>query len=297
MPEQALAYADVDVAAPAQVALRFACARIGPTWLAQQRAAYPFHVGRCLSLCGDPAGMATAYLQCCSGGLFEHDDLRLNIETGENAMAHVCTSAATIVHTMRGAQAKQTVTLVVKRDSHLEYLPESVILFPAARLLSAIRVELSEGATALLSEVMLAHDPQSLNRCFDQLHSTLSVHEGDGPALVRDRWIMHGDRFARRLAGITGPHRAQATMLILRQGGSTATLIDCVRAVFPEHSSLYIGASRLPNDCGVIVRALSSDEPLLRATLRAVRDAARTVLLEKGTVAHKQERAASRSTG
>ena len=85
-------------------------------------------------------------------------------------------------------------------------------------------------------------------------------------------------------------------MLILRRGGSTLTLIDCVRAVFPEHPSLYIGASRLPNDCGVIVRALSTDEPLLRSTLRAVRDAARTVLLEKGTVAHKPERAAGRST-
>jgi len=296
MFDQALAYADVDVAAPAQVTLRFACASIGPTWLAHQRAAYPFHVGRCLSICGDPAGMATAYLQCCSGGLFEHDDLRLDIETGESAMAQVCTSAATIVHTMRGAQAKQTVTLVAKPDSHLEYLPESVILFPAARLLSAIRVQLWEGATALVSEVMLAHDPQGLNRCFDQLHSTLSVHAGDGPALVRDRWVMHGHRFAQRLTGITGPHRAQGTMLILRRGGSTLTLIDCVRAVFPEHPSLYIGASRLPNDCGVIVRALSTDEPLLRSTLRAVRDAARTVLLEKGTVAHKPERAAARST-
>jgi urease accessory protein len=297
MPNQALANADVDSATPAQVTLRFACADIGPTWLAQQRAAYPFHVGRCLSICGDPARMATAYLQCCSGGLFEHDDLRLNIETGENAMAQVCTSAATIVHTMRGAQAKQTVTLVAKRDSHLEYLPESVILFPAARLLSSIRLELGQGATALLSEVMLAHDPQGLSRCFDQFQSILSVHARDGPALVRDRWIMHGDRFAQRLAGITGPHRAQATMLILRQGGGTASLVDCVRAVFPEHPSLYIGASRLPNDCGAIVRALSTDEPLLRATLRAVRDAARTVLLEKGTVAHKQEPAASRSTG
>jgi urease accessory protein len=279
------AHAVFGAVAQAHVALRFARTSDGRTWLARQHAAYPFHVGRCLSICGDPQGMATVYLQSCSGGLFENDDVTLAIEAGAGAVAHLRTSAATIVHSMRDTQAVQTVDLVARSGSHLEYLPDTLILFPAARLMSSIRVRLHERASVLAGEIVLAHDPHGLNRCFDRLHSVLTVHAADETLLVRDRWSMHGDRLARRLPGITGPHRAQGTLFVLRRGSGAQALLDRVRAVLPEHPAFYVGASRLPNDCGVIVRALSGDEPLLRASLTAVRDAVRTLLCETGTVA------------
>jgi urease accessory protein len=280
-----VAAASAGVQIPAHVALQFVRAGDGATWLAHQRAAYPFHVGRRLSICGDPAGMATVYLQCCSGGLFENDDVRLDIEAQADTLAHVCTSAATIVHSMRGTQARQSVNLIAERDSHLEYLPSSVILFPAARLVSVVDVRLHEGASVLTGEIVLAHDPQGTNRCFDSLHSTRSVRAETGVLVVRDRWRMHGETFAQSLPGITGPHRAQGTLFILRSRGNLAELLDRVRAVLPQHPRLYIGASRLPGACGVVVRALCGDEPLLLMAFRAVRDTVRALLPEAGTAA------------
>jgi urease accessory protein len=267
-----------------QVVLRFAQAAGGRTWLARQRAAYPFHVGRCLSICGDPTGMASVYLQCCSGGLFENDDVRLDIETGAGALAHVRTSAATIVHSMRDTEALQAVHLAARSGSHLEYLPDSLILFPGARLMSSVYVRLHERASVLAGEIVLAHDPQAQGRCFDRLQSVLVVSADDGALLLRDRWTMRGDLLTQRQPGITGPHPAQGTLFALSRTRDVQMLLDRVRAVLPASADLYVGASRLPSDCGVVVRALSSDEPLLRATLHAVRDVARTFLLETGTV-------------
>jgi urease accessory protein len=267
-----------------QVALSFACTSEGRTWLSRQRAAYPFHVGRILSICGDPPRMASVYLQCCSGGLFENDDVRLEIEAASGAVAQVRTSAATIVHRMRGTQAQQSVALVAHEGSHLEYLPDSLILFPSARLTSTVDVVLNEQSSVLAGEIVLTHDPEGLDRSFDRLHSALTVRTEDGTLLMRDRWTMPGALLSLKVPGITGPHRAQGTLFVLRRSEHMEALIDGVRAVLPEHPRLYIAATRLPNNCGVMVRALCGDEPLLHTALRLVRDAARTLLRETGTV-------------
>jgi len=229
--------------------------------------------------------MASVYLQCCSGGLFENDDVRLQIEATAGAVAQVTTSAATIVHSMRGTQARQRVALIAREGSRLEYLPNSLILFPAATLTSTVHVRLHEHSSVLAAEIVLAHDPQALNRSFDRLHSTLTVHSESGALLMRDRWTMPGIRLTQRTPGITGSHHAQGTLYVLHRGANAQVLVERVRAALPDHARLYIAATRLPNDCGVMVRALGADEPLLRMALRSVRDVARTWLDETGTVA------------
>jgi urease accessory protein len=210
--------------------------------------------------------------------------VRLDIEAGAGALAHVRTSAATIVHSMRDAEALQAVHLVARVGSHLEYLPDSLILFPGARLTSSVYVRLHERASVLVGEIVLAHDPQAQGRCFDRLQSVLVVSADDGALLVRDRWTLRGEVLTQCRPGITGPHAAQGTLFVLSRARDAQMLLNCVRAVLPASADLYVGASQLPSDCGVVVRALSSDEPLLRVALHAVRDVVRTFLLETGTV-------------
>ena len=123
----------------AQAELEFACDAGGATYLHRQRVGYPFHVGRSLKMAGDPAGMPTLYLQSCSGGIFEGDELRLRIAAGEGAAAHVATAASTVVHSMVGRSASQQVEIHAQTGSLLEYLPDPAILFPHAKLASGVR--------------------------------------------------------------------------------------------------------------------------------------------------------------
>jgi hypothetical protein len=102
---------------------------------------------------------------------------------------------------------------------------------------------------------------------------------------MHNHWTMRGARLSLRVPGITGAHRAQSRFFVLRRGENTQALVDGMRAVLPDRPALYIAATRLRNDRGIVVRALYQDEPLLHTALRRVRDAAaRTLLRETGTV-------------
>ncbi len=133
--------------------------RGGRSFLARQHTPHPFHLTRPFYLPGDPAGMATLYLQSSSGGLYGDDDLSLNVALEEGTAAHVTTQASTIVHAARGGTTRQSVTLDCARDSLLEYLPDPLILFSSARIASRLTARLGRGATLVFTDAFLGHDP------------------------------------------------------------------------------------------------------------------------------------------
>jgi urease accessory protein len=267
------------------VDLRFASDGAGCTWLERQHAAYPFHVGRRLRVTGDPPGMATVYIQCCSGGIFEHDALHLNLEAGPGALAHVTTSASTVVHGMEQGEARQEVMVAAAAGAVLEYLPAPLILFPGARLRNRLRIRLDDGAAVLACDALLAHDPargaapDEPVRWFDRIHSDLSVESSDGRLLARDRYLLSGTVLARGLPGVTGPFRCHGTIVVLQNGLSTAPMENALRDEVHSVDAVYAGVSSLPNACGVLVRVLAPDAIALRSALRAVCNTARLLLL------------------
>lgn len=267
--------------AQAQVDLRFAAEPGRRTWLKTQRAGYPFHVGRCLDLAGDPQGMATVYVQSCSGGIFEHDDLRWSISAAAGARAHVSTSASTIVHSMEKGEAAQEVRVDAEAGSYLEYLPDPLILFPAARLSSHLHIRLDEDATVLAWDTLLAHDPRGAGpqRAFNRLRSEWTVESLDGRLLACDRYVVTGELLARALPGVNGSHRCHGSFVVLRRGIPTESLIEAIREKLRNAEDVYAGVSTLPNSCGAVVRLLAVDAAALRAALHAAWDAARTLLL------------------
>ncbi|MEY2823540.1 MAG: Urease accessory protein UreD 1, partial [Pseudomonadota bacterium] len=72
----------------------------GATGVGRQLVGYPFHLGRPLKFSGDPIGMSSLYLQSCSGGIFEGDDLGLRFLAQAGTQAHLTSAASTIVHSM-----------------------------------------------------------------------------------------------------------------------------------------------------------------------------------------------------
>jgi urease accessory protein len=275
----------VEPGTPLHVDLRFASDGMGCTWLETQRAGYPFHVGRCLTIAGDPPGMPTVYVQSCSGGIFEHDNLRWQIRAAEGARAHVTTSASTIVHGMEQGEAIYEVLVDAAAGAFLEYLPDPLILFPGARLRNRLRIRVDEGAVVLAWEATLAHDPQGRDRrdgevCwFDRMDSEMSVESQDRRLLARDRYVLSGRLLAEGRPGVNGPHRCHGSLVVLQRALPAAQMVEALRAGLQEAEGVYAGASSLPNGCGALVRVLAVDAAALRSTLRAAWGAARMLLL------------------
>jgi len=249
-----------------QADLEFACEAHGATYIHRQRVGYPFHVGRSLKMAGDPAGMATVYLQSCSGGIFEGDALRLRLAAGEGAAAHVSTAASTVVHSMEAEGASQDVELQAQSGSLLEYLPDPLILFPRARLNSSVRVSVHPGATVIFGDAILLHDPNDRGDRFDLMQSDTLIQDSQGKSLARDRFRIEGGRLARGLAGITGSWKAQGSLFVVTSAKPPDELVSALRLALVS-DEIYAGAASLPNQSGAWSRILATDGAALKAAM------------------------------
>lgn len=261
----------------AQAELEFASDANGATYVHRQRVGYPFHVGRSLKMPGDPPGMTTMYLQSCSGGIFEGDSLGLHIAAGEGAAAHIATAASTVVHSMVSQAASQRVELHAQAGSFLEYLPDPVILFPHAKLTSRVRVTVHRGATVILGDSVLLHDPKGGDGRFDWLRSETVIEDAAGKLLACDRFRIEGVQLTRGQSGIIGCWKAQGSLFVVTTAKPPAELAAAMREALTS-AGVYAGATILPNQSGAWARILATDAAALKAALFSVWTAVRQIL-------------------
>lgn len=272
-----LAGAPAAAAAGIQASIELDCDPAGNTYVSRQRVGYPFHFGRALTSAGDPAGMPTLYLQSCAGGMFDGDDLRIRIAAGEQAMAHVTTGASTIVHSTDTSSARLAVELDASAAAYLEYLPDPAILFPRARLESRTTVRLQPGATVILGDSILLHDPRGGDGVFGWLKTETRIEDGASRLLVCDRFQVEGEAMARGLPGVTGTFAAQGSLFVATTAAPATALVDAMRRALTQ-PGVYGGAGLLPNKTGAWARILATDAAGLRAAMFAAWAAARELL-------------------
>lgn len=261
-----------------RIELEFARAPEGETYLRRQRAAYPYHLCKPYRYPGDPAGMATLYLQSCAGGIYAGDRLEERIRVGAGAAAQVTTQAASIVHSMIGAAAFQSVEVEAEAGAFAEYLPDPLILFPHASFETRLRIRAAEGATVLACDSFLMHDPDAADGCFDRLSAEIAAETTDGRLLALDRFEIDGATMRRGLAGLSGRFAAHGSLWALGREDATDGVVDAMRERLSAVSGIHAGASRLPNGAGAAARILAEDGFALRAGLFAAWSGARFAL-------------------
>jgi urease accessory protein len=270
--------ADAAAAAAPQVQLTFGTDAGERTYLERQSVRYPFHLGRGLQVPGDPPGMPTFYVQSCSGGIFEHDLLAWQVVAKVRSRVHLTSAAATVVHAMSAGAARHDVTLAAHAGAFVEYLPDPLILFRAARLESRLTIRAHESATVLACEGLVAHDPQGAGEPFDWFDAQLRIEDPSGSLLARDRYRLGGEMLRRGLPGVTGALRCQGSFVAVTRA-RVGELVAALREALPADAGCYAGATRLPAGCGAWVRVLARDAAGLRLALQHAWYAARRILL------------------
>jgi len=258
--------------------LAFAADAEGRSFLRRQYASYPFHVCRLQFQDRTLPGLATLYLQSCSGGLYEDDRLDVSIAMGKGAEAHVSTQAATVVHSTPSGHAEQSVRLRLEAGSYLEYLPDPQILFPGSRCRSTISVVLSGDGVALVSDSFLDHDPAGRDGTFSAYCSEIVVETADGEVLAIDRLKVDGGAFQGKRPGISGAFAAQGTLVVAGRSLPIAGISGDLRTIGLEYAEAAIGASQLPKSAGLLVRVLATDGAALKRAMHLAWSAARLAL-------------------
>jgi urease accessory protein len=265
-------------AAAPQVALRFARDRSGRTFLARKFATYPFFCAAPFHLDRAPRGMLTAILQSISGGLYEDDRLAVSIDVEADAEAHVTTQGATVAHAMpHGGEARHEVTIRAGAGSLVEYLPDPLILLPTASVRSRVEVVAEVGATVILGDAFLAHDPEARGRTFRRLAGETSLARPGAAPLSIERFTVSGDDVEAEWSGLLSRRCGAQGSLWVCAPGPAAELAAVLRGALDQVPGLYAGASTLPGGAGAVARLLASDAVALgdgfRAAWRALRRA------------------------
>jgi len=252
--------------------------RQGPrTRLVRDHARVPFHSTGALD--HDDA-VATVFLQTPTGGLAQGDRHRVDIEVGPDARAHVTGQAATKVLGMERNYGRVDVSLSVGAGGYLEYVPDPTILQAGSRCLVRTDAALAGDATLVVGDVLV---PGRLARgerfAFDRYRSR-TVARGPEGRLFEDAADM-GDDDPRR-PGLLGDSTVVGSLYAVTPGADARDLADAVHERAAGCEGVKAGASTLPGDVGVFLRALGERSRPVEGALRAARDEIRRAAIGAG---------------
>jgi urease accessory protein len=253
---------------PVGADLQFAVDAEGRTYLARHFATYPHHLTRTHYLDRAAPQAATVYLQSLSGGLTQDDRVAFQVSTTGRAIAHVTTQAATKVHSMDRGFASQRINLEALSESHLEYIADPTICFPRSRLAALTNICVAEGASAILSESYLWHDPHGANDiAFDTLTMETTIKRPGGRLLALDRSVLTSALGLSGNPSMLGSYGALGTVFAVGRGSSTETALAAVRGALAALPGIYAGVSLLPAEAGQWTRILAIDGAALRTAI------------------------------
>jgi len=90
-----------------------------------------------------------------AGGIAGGDRFDIDIAAGEGASVTLTTAAAEKVYRASGKAAELNISLSVAAGARLSWLPQETILFDRARIARRIDIDLAEGASLLLCEIVV----------------------------------------------------------------------------------------------------------------------------------------------
>ena len=100
------------------------------------------------------AGLSGVFVNT-AGGVAGGDRFDVDIAAGEGTRLTLTTAAAEKVYRAEGLPAQLNITLKVATGAHLAWLPQETILFDRARIARRIDIDLKEGASLLLCEIVV----------------------------------------------------------------------------------------------------------------------------------------------
>ncbi len=254
----------------AQLALDFARARSGRTFLRRQYVAFPFHLTRPF----DDGNGLFVILQSLGAGLLQGDRFSAGIIAGEGTTVAVRTQGATIAHSMPADDALQHVRLDAHPGSRLVWQPRPLVLFPGARVRTSLEVVVHDGAEVVWCDAFLVHDAGNPGKHFTSLQSETVVRADNGTLMALERARTTGRELASTGVAVHG------TVGLVGGGAAAPGLADALGEAVML-SGAYAGVSSLPGECGFLVRILADDGAMLA---RAVDDVMTAVAPCPGSV-------------
>jgi urease accessory protein len=236
----------------------------GRTTLRRQLVGYPLHITRGFYLDAARPDLLTLYLQSASGGLYAGDWLKLDVSVGANAVFHLTTQAATVVHDGRDSGSRQRQSISVEGGAFCAIASDPYVLFPGAHLELETVATVADDAVLFLADGFAIHDPKETGRTFTQFSSRQRIARPGGRLLLQDIGRLRGDELR---SGPLGAMAAAATFLLVAPPHRLPEMALMEEAA--DRLGCLAGVTVAPNNAGQVMRLLAPDGGSLARALEA----------------------------
>jgi urease accessory protein len=215
--------------------------------------------------------LACVYIITTSGCILQGDRFAVEIDLRPGARAHVTTQAATKIHSMDANYATQTQHIVLHENSYLEYIPGPVIPHGHSRFTTATHVSIAASATLFYAEILMPgrkyHGAGEVFK-YDLYSCAVRAERPEGRELFAEKYIIEPQLRDVRNVGVMGPFDVFANVLLLTPKAYADRVFDQTSARVDLEGNIAAGASRLPNDSGVVFKVLGMETEAVRAKVR-----------------------------
>ena len=251
--------------------IKLKCDRLGKTVVTHQYMTYPWRLSGVFRLDAAEEQRAYLYITNTSPGLLAGDNLGLSLQLEAGASLYLTDQAATKVHPMPIAGTKATVDLnmAVEAGASLEFVPEPLILFADAALEQTTRIQLHEGAELFWSEIVL---PGRLARgeCYQFRHyfSRLEITTAVGELGFRDTIHLEGKHNLFKHSDLFASKPVLANLIIVQPHADLELLSKNLEDIEAANPDLVVASSVLPENKGLLVRALASKTLVIKKYIK-----------------------------
>lgn len=219
----------------------------------------------------DATGQVTYVVVNPGGAYLDGDRYRMDVAVHDGGDLLLTTQSATKIYRTPHAPAVHQCTVLLDKDSRLEYLPDPLIAYRNARYRQHTRIEMDPSATLVISEVITpGWSPTGEPFRYGEVRLRTSVTMGGYP-VVLDNLVLNPARDRESMAGLgyLEGHTHVGTVLVLGPRTDEAALETARRHLADRADHLQGGVSALPVP-GFALRVLGTSTQAVDELIRTV---------------------------
>ena len=236
------------------------------TVITKQRTQVPLYVQKALHYDLDYPAMAHLFVLSPSGGILQGDRYRMDVELKNNAISHITTQGATRIYKMESNFATHLVSLNLRNNSYLEFIPEQIIPYKNSRFYQKTFLDIDDSSTAVYSETIVP-GRLAMGEMFDF----------DVCYLKTDGTINNNTRFRDASLLLPKEQKIQSlalfdqktilTSVYLLTQKPTKKINEMINEMLSNIDEIHGGSSMLPNDSGLTIRILGNSSEEQKTTI------------------------------
>jgi urease accessory protein len=236
------------------------------TIITKKQTQVPLYVQKALHYDLDYPSMAHVFILSPSGGILQGDRYRMDVELKNSAISHITTQGATRIYKMESNYATHMVTLNVKDNSYLEFIPEQIIPYKKSRFYQKTNLTIDDSSTVVYSETIVPGriamgEMFDFDVCFLKTEGKINDH-----IQFRDSSLLSPNTQKIQSLAMFDDKTILTSVYILTKKHVTK-INDMINDLFSHTQNISGGSSIMPNDSGVSIRILGNSSEDQKTTI------------------------------